>query len=551
MIALTPARWLRATLVAFAMALPPSAVLAQPALPPDPAAVLQENQRALERLRPESRPQPETQLPISDTVARPAARPLAQAEGQGFLLTRVTFTPSVFLSDKDLAAAVAPFVGTRVDTARLQALIGAVNALYDARGLVTGAAIVPRQDLAGGVLQVRLVEGRLGAVSVAGAAYTSEKHLAGRLPLRPGEVLDLPALDRDILWFNRTSDIRIQGALRPGGKPGFTDLDLAVVEPPRNALTLFVDNQGNETTNEDQVGLVARRAKLFFDGDKAMVFATASRGSAQGSLSYDLPINRRGDRLAFSLARSDIEIVEGPFEPLGITGVSDTATLTWHRTAIADANWLVGFDATAAAATSTTDQAGRTFSDDQALKAAAGLSVTHIGLRNVVTLAQTLTAVESDGNVGRLRRFVIYNGAFSGQHELGRGLRLEGQAAWQVVDEDHLPPLLLLQIGGPTTVRGFATGQMGVSSGAYASLELHRTTELAGAGAFDAFGFVDHGVALRGLQDGQAITSAGVGASWRTPWGVTAEIAAARPIRGGGLTPDAYRIYARLLVDVF
>ncbi|MEO8114803.1 MAG: POTRA domain-containing protein, partial [Phenylobacterium sp.] len=258
-----------AGLAVLAAASGPTLAWSQPAPSPaiNPGQVLQQNQRTLDQLV--EQPKPEAKSPIADTVARPAARSLAQAEGQGFLLTRVVFTPSVFLSQKELDAAAAPFIGARIDTARLQQLIGAVNALYDRRGIVTGAALIPKQGVEGGVLQVRLVEGRLGEAHVTGAAYTSPKHLLRRLPLVPGEVLDLPALDRDILWLNRTSDLRVQGAHRPGARPGFTDLDLAVTEPPRNGLTVFVDNQGNESTKQEEVGLVVRRARLITDGDKA------------------------------------------------------------------------------------------------------------------------------------------------------------------------------------------------------------------------------------------------------------------------------------------
>ncbi|WP_339445056.1 DDE-type integrase/transposase/recombinase, partial [Pseudomonas hunanensis] len=83
-----------------------------------------------------------------------------------------------------------------------------------------------------------------------------------------GEVLDVPQLNRDVIWFNRTNDVQIKALLQPGTSFGLTDLQFAVIEPPVDTLQLFTDNQGADNTGRWQGGAFYKRHGLFGVDDR-------------------------------------------------------------------------------------------------------------------------------------------------------------------------------------------------------------------------------------------------------------------------------------------
>jgi hemolysin activation/secretion protein len=100
------------------------------------------------------------------------------------------------------------------DAARFQWALGAaqpalnrclgstgINTMVSARGYVTARVLAPSQDLLTGVLRLTLVPGRVRAVR-----FTAGQPAGGygnALPLRPGDLLDLRAIEQGLENFKR------------------------------------------------------------------------------------------------------------------------------------------------------------------------------------------------------------------------------------------------------------------------------------------------------------------------------------------------------------
>src|SRR4051812_29665194 len=111
------------------------------------------------------------------------------------------------------------------------------------KGQVTASASLPPQHVADGQVKVELTEGKVGHVAIDGRQQTSEQFIDARLGLQPGDVVDVPQLTERARILNATSDLKVRVALQPGTEFGLTDVALSVIEPPRDTLQLFADNQ--------------------------------------------------------------------------------------------------------------------------------------------------------------------------------------------------------------------------------------------------------------------------------------------------------------------
>lgn len=306
----------------FAQLVPPSS---------DPGALQQqrideaERRRQLEQLE---------RVPVIDPLRRdaldtPAVR--AEPDGPSFMVREIRFTPSEIFSSDELAQLAADYEGRELTFADLLELVERVNAAYRARRVVTARAVLPPQDVSDGVVEIRLVEGRLGTIDIDGNDSMRAGFITRRIALQPGELVDLTALERDLIRFNRSNDVQLRAELKPGSVFATSDLQINVEEPPRHDLRLSLDNAGSDSTGEWRTGLVYLNRSLFGYRDDLSLSTTHAHGQESYSIAYGIPINRSGGRLSLANYKDRTAVRRGPLKTLDLTGKSTGTILTLRQ----------------------------------------------------------------------------------------------------------------------------------------------------------------------------------------------------------------------------
>ena len=513
----------------------------------NPGAIENEIRRQQEQLERRTAP-PRQQGPAVIGPARQTS-PLLQPGGPRFLLKAIQFGESKFLTKQELDAVTAPYVGKRIDFSDLQSLIAAINALYQTKGMITGIATLPPQQVTGGVVRIQLTEGRLGRTSIEGRVQTSEGYITRRVPLpKPGEVLDVPEISRQVIWFNRTNDVQIRTLLQPGTTFGLTDVQLAIIEPPVNTLQYFFDNQGVLTTGRYQNNLYYRRHGTLGIDDRFTFYGTRSEGNLNGNVSYNVPFNPAGGRIGGSYTQGKIRIIKGPFAELDVTGTSQQSAANLTQPVYAAQSWLVLINSAYTQARTTSDFGSTTTTDDEFEKITGGVAVSSFGDYHTLTFAPAYNRVESYSHVfERKREFELYTGTWSGFLKMPADFSFtllgSGQYAHNV---RLLPGDQLFQIGGPTTVRGYPTGAAAGDSGYYTNFELHRDLTNVGAKGVDVFVFHDRGEVYSVNPKVRKLWSLGGGFSWLVIPPLTIEASAGRPMTQVVENQRSYQAYFRV-----
>lgn len=519
-------------------------------LPPqiNPGANEIESRRQLEQLeRQQQRPQ--QQGPAVVGPARPQSD-LLKPGGPKFPLKKLEFDSSKFLTAEELDKIGSGYVGRKVDFSELQKLLATINELYTSKGIPTGIATLPPQQVSNGTVKIKLTEGRLEKLTVTGNVQTFPGYILKRVEQPSGEVLDVPKLSRDVTWFNRTNDAQVRALLQPGTSFGLTDVQLAVTEVPVNTLQLFSDNQGVRTTGRYQGGVYYRRSGALGFDDRFTFYGTVADGSINGNVSYNIPINDWGGRLGVSYTQGGIRIVQGPFVDLGVKGQSAMSSVNFSQPLLATDSWLVLANlAGTAGVTRTTLFPDFTQTDDHTHKATAGFSVTQSGTDYSITVAPAYNYVESQSIVlGTTRIFDVYNGTFSALVRLPANFSFSALGSAQYTPErSQLPGDQLFQIGGPTTVRGYPTNSVAGNSGYYANFELHNNLSQYITG-LDLFAFIDRGEVFSTFPAHTELTSAGAGLSWTPHAAFTLESSIGFP--WGNVVPGqpCYQAYFRGII---
>lgn len=509
----------------------------------NPGAIQQEIERQQQRLEQQEAP-PKLEGPPVVGPQRPAGV-IFPGGGPTLRLKRVLFDGvSKFLSQDELDQITAKYIGRTVDLAALQRMVQEINALYSAKGVVTGNATLPPQTVKDGTVKIKLVEGRLGKFSVEGNKQTAADYIAAHFPMAPGEVVDTPQLSRDVVWFNRTSDVQVRALLQPGADFGLTDVKLSVVEPAVDTFNIFTDNQGVKSTGPYEVGFYYKRHSLLGIDDRLTFYSIKSDGNLSYNVGYNVPLFLTGGRLGVAFNYGKIHIVDGPLADLDERGGSTLTSLNLVQPVFINESWTVLANGSASYGTSDSNISGAPLTDYITTKSGGGVTITVQSDTYSFSISPNAAEAWSQNRIlDSFRSFPLYNGTTTNLVRLPDAFSLSFIGAWQATSAKLLPGDQLFNIGGPTTVRGYPTNAAAGDSGYYGNLELHRKW---GAGNFDTFIFTDFGQIYSTFPVNKSAWSFGLGESWSpVPW-LTFELSAGFPVLDLVSNQSQFAIYYRV-----
>ncbi|HVY81220.1 MAG TPA: ShlB/FhaC/HecB family hemolysin secretion/activation protein [Steroidobacteraceae bacterium] len=159
---------------------------------------------------------------------------------------------NTLLPQIDVERAVYPFLGPDKSIEDVQAARAALEQAYHAAGRGTVYVDVPEQNVEGGIVRLKVTEGRLRQVRVQGARYFSGRQIRAALPAAEADTApDLPALQHQISILNtQTPDRAVVPVLKAGPVPGTVDLMLKVNDHLPLHGSLEVNNQYTADTSQ-------------------------------------------------------------------------------------------------------------------------------------------------------------------------------------------------------------------------------------------------------------------------------------------------------------
>ena len=511
----------------------------------NPGLIQNDVDRQRRQLEQQSRP-PKLQGPgvVGGEREKPS---ILKPGGPKFRLNKVVFEPSKFITAEELDEIAKNYVGRDSDIATLQQIVADINAVYAERGIVTGIATLPDQDADGGIVRIKLTEGRLQKQTIEGNKQTSTFYILQRVNEPVGEILDVPKLNRDVIWFNRTNDVQIKALLQPGTNFGLTDLQLAVIEPPIDTLQLFVDNQGVQNTGRLEGGIFYKRHGLFGVDDRLTFYGVRADGNLNGNVSYNIPVNPWGGRAGVSYTNGQIKIIQGPFTALDVTGRSAQAAVNFSQPVWVTQNWMLLLNAAQLDGTTISRFSSIAVTNDHYNKTTGGFSLTNSGNNYSWSVSPSMNYIEwHDHILFGNRTFNTYTGnaIFTGNGPANFSATLLG--SWQFSPEKLLPGDQIFSIGGPTTVRGYPTNAAAGDSGYYINAELHYNWSSILKG-LDTYIFADWGAVYSTFPGIVELSSVGGGFSWEFAPSIRLEASYATPLKLAVSTQRHYEGYARVI----
>ncbi|MEG4323008.1 MULTISPECIES: ShlB/FhaC/HecB family hemolysin secretion/activation protein [unclassified Microcoleus] len=456
---------------------------------------------------------------------------------------------STVFSKQELDAVLKNFVGRPLTFSELLEARSAVSQLYISKGYITSGALIPPQTIAGGVVRILVLEGKLESINVVGTRRLRPNYVRQRLLLatRRGPLNEQRLLEALQLLQLSGQVANISAELQAGSRPGLNLLLVRVKEAKTFQAGIFTDNSRSPSVGSWRRGAEVREANLSGLGDSASLIYTNTQGSNAVDLSYTLPVNARNGTLTFNASRSNSNIVEQPFDGLDIEASSRAYELTYRQPIVQTARTEIAVGIGAGRRESDTSLLGEDFPLSPGADARGRTRVSALRLFQDFTQRgeRDVLAARSQFNLG-VSAFgaTTSNSEPDGQFLTWRGqlqyVRLLAPQTLLVVRSEvqlaiaELLPIEQFGLGGPDTVRGYRQDAMLADSGIFASAELRYPIWRTGdkKGVLQVTPFVDVGnvwnSGTRVALEANTLLSAGLGLRWqygerwnaRLGWGI-------------------------------
>lgn len=261
-----------------------------------------------------------------------------------FRVNEIKVTPSSYVSPKEIEKAI-HFKGPGAYTVTdLNDMVDGINALYQEKGIMTAKAVLPPQKVVGGIVYIRIIEGKYGKTTVRGNHRITDSYIKHRIHTATGSLVDLKDLEESIERYNGSNRYAIRASVTPGEQEGTSDVELILEEPenPWNTI-LFVDNSGQVESGRYRLGSYSEYRGIG-GGDAGFYIApTWTEGIWGGSIGLDTPIGRSGTRMSLSYSRNIVHIIDGVFSDFNLKSKSNDLGLTVsHLSAYASTTGDIG-----------------------------------------------------------------------------------------------------------------------------------------------------------------------------------------------------------------
>ena len=421
------------------------------------------------------------------------AAPEAEQAVLRFAIEHYVVEGATLLSQAEIDATVAPYLGKNKDFSDVQRALEALEDAYAKRGFTAVHVLLPEQELEKGTVRFRVVESRYGNVTVKDNRYFTKNNALNALPsVRSGGVPRTKQVSRELRLANENPARKLNVVLKAGEKDDVVDANVIVTDSDPSSWGVSLDNTGTPETGRSRLGISYRHANLFNADHVANIQYVMSPQNFDRMMvlggSYKIPLYQSGNSLEFFGGYSNVNAVMGGLSNFQGGGLlfSTRYNLMLDRMGGFDPHLSFGLDWRDFAPIELTDTPPTVLYNEIVVMP---VSVTYAAqgrfYKSDLNFNASLAANISGVNNGRMADFAAYDqinftepdahyqvlryGASYAQ-QIGEGWQfrtaLIGQRSSDVLIQGEL-----FRLGGADAVRGFSEGSEGGESGARLSLE--------------------------------------------------------------------------------
>lgn len=247
----------------------------------------------------------------------------AEEGGKTFRLNSIVITGNTSIPSAELEKTVDSWTGKTVSFGDLKKIASRLKQYYREKKFIAAYVYVPPQKVSDGVVEFKVIEGKLGSVEIDGEKWFSEKAVRRELGLKEGKVVYFQDLNQGLGDLNKNPDIKGRAVLQPGVQPETTDIVFKIKDKFPLHVNAEVNNLGTVSTGRTRWGVGVTHNNLTGHMDTLSARFQMGTGAWAVGTRYSADITPYDTNLGLSYSRSAVHLGRD-FRDLNIRGDATT-----------------------------------------------------------------------------------------------------------------------------------------------------------------------------------------------------------------------------------
>ncbi len=214
----------------------------------------------------------------------------------------------------------------KISLERLLEIRTQISDYYVKQGYLSSGAFLPPQEITGGKVNIRIVEGSIEKIDVEGATHLNQNYIVSRLP-ELEEPIKTGDLTRMLANLRKDALIKDLEARMEQVSPGKYLLTIKIEENKPLSSQFVLTNSYSPSVGV-LGGTIDANYHLIGFGDRLGLGYTKTEGLTRSDGSYSFPLNKYNGTIGLRYANANTKIVEEPVSALDIQANLETFSLS-------------------------------------------------------------------------------------------------------------------------------------------------------------------------------------------------------------------------------
>lgn len=182
---------------------------------------------------------------------------IGQPEHVSFIMKNIDISEdsSLVVDNEELTKLVSQYINKQLTINDLNLLQEKLTMLYRKSGYPAATAYLPKQDLTDGIVNIKVLSGKLDTVAVNNNSKISDDILEDKISaIKVGEAVTKWDIDNLLYDLNSINGIKATGSLTSGTKSGTTSLQVNVSGDKPYKGIIYTDNYGSKASGRYRLG---------------------------------------------------------------------------------------------------------------------------------------------------------------------------------------------------------------------------------------------------------------------------------------------------------
>jgi hemolysin activation/secretion protein len=249
-----------------------------------------------------------------------------------FDISRFEVVGNTLLEAGDIEAAVTRYVGKQKDFSDIQRALETLEQVYRDRGYGVAQVLLPEQDISRGVVRLRVIEPKIGKVTVEGNKFFNDANVRRSLPgIQSGTTPNSRLMAQNLQLLAEHPAKQTTVLLRAGETESVVDATIKVTDEGPLRFVATMDNSGTTDTGRFRTGIAMQHSNVFNrDHVLSLQYVTNPENPSKVQIygmGYRIPFYGNYSSLEFFAGYSDVN--SGTLQ--GLFNVSGSGTIMGTR----------------------------------------------------------------------------------------------------------------------------------------------------------------------------------------------------------------------------